>query len=101
TAAAVLAETGATLIPPYNHADVIAGQGTVALEFLEQAPNLDAIVAPVGGGGLIAGLALAARELQPRLQVIAAEPKGADDAARSKAVGRLLPQERPHTVADG
>src|SRR5438067_883800 len=75
-AAAVLAETGGTLIPPYNHPEVIAGQGTVALELLEALPQLDAIVAPVGGGGLIAGIALAARELKPDLQVIAAEPQG-------------------------
>lgn len=101
TAAAVLAETGGTLIPPYNHPDVIAGQGTVALELLQAVPDLNAIVAPIGGGGLVAGVTLAAREQQPRLQVIAAEPKGADDAARSKAAGQLLPQEGPKTIADG
>jgi threonine dehydratase/serine racemase len=83
TAAAVLAETGGTLIPPYNHPDVIAGQGTAALELLEQVPDLDAVVAPVGGGGLLAGTALAARGLVPTLRVFAAEPAGADDAARS------------------
>ncbi len=101
TAAAVLEETGGSLIPPYNHPDVIAGQGTVALELLEQVPDLDAIVAPVGGGGLIAGIALAARGLRPTLRVVAAEPRGADDAARSKAAGQLLPQTGPHTIADG
>src|SRR5436305_8816811 len=85
TAAAVLAETGATLIPPYDHPDVIAGQGTVALELLEQASEIDTIVAPVGGGGLVAGICLAAKGINPSLRIIAAEPQGADDAARSKA----------------
>jgi threonine dehydratase len=101
TAAAVLAETGGTLIPPYDHPDVIAGQGTVALELLDQAPGLDAVVAPVGGGGLLAGVTLAAQELNPAVRVFAAEPAGADDAARSKAAGRLIPQTAPQTLADG
>jgi threonine dehydratase/serine racemase len=101
TAAAVMAETGAALVPPYNHPDVIAGQGTAALELLEQVPGLDALVAPVGGGGLVAGLCIAARGLNPSLRVFAAEPAGADDAARSKAAGRLLPQTGPRTIADG
>jgi threonine dehydratase/serine racemase len=101
TAAAVLAETGATLIPPYNHPDVIAGQGTAALELLEQAPGLDAVVAPVGGGGLLAGVTLAAKALAPAVRVFAAEPAGADDAARSKAAGMLIPQTAPRTIADG
>jgi threonine dehydratase/serine racemase len=101
TAAAVLAETGGTLVPPYNHADVIAGQGTAALELLEQVPGLDALVAPVGGGGLVAGVCVAAHGLAPSVRVFAAEPAGADDAARSKAAGTLLPQTGPHTIADG
>jgi threonine dehydratase/serine racemase len=101
TTAQVQAETRATLIPPYNHADVMAGQGTVALELLEQAPLVEAIVAPIGGGGLIAGLTIAARSLNPRLRVFAAEPLGADDAARSKAAGQLIPQTGPKTIADG
>jgi threonine dehydratase len=101
TAQAVLEETGGTLIPPYDHPDVIAGQGTVALELLEQTPHLNAIIAPVGGGGLISGIALAAWELAPRVRIFAAEPAGADDAARSKASGRWLPQTAPRTVADG
>jgi threonine dehydratase len=100
-AAAVLAETGATLIPPYNHPDVIAGQGTAALELLEQAASLDAVVAPVGGGGLLAGVAIAVKSVAPRVRVYAAEPAGADDAARSKAAGRLVPQTAPRTIADG
>ena len=101
TAADVLRRTGATLIPPYDHPDVIAGQGTAALELLEEVPDLDAIVAPVGGGGLLAGTALAARGINPVLRIIAAEPRGADDAARSKASGRLIPQTGPQTIADG
>ena len=101
TAAAVQAETGATMIPPYNHPDVIAGQGTAALELLEQVMALDAIIAPVGGGGLLAGTALASKGLAPSVRVFAAEPAGADDAARSKAAGQLLPQTGPRTIADG
>lgn len=101
TAAEILKRTGGTLIPPYDHPDVIAGQGTVALEFLEQVPRLEVLVAPVGGGGLISGLALAAKALNPRLKIIAAEPLGADDAARSKAAGLLIPQTKPLTLADG
>ncbi|HEY7314388.1 MAG TPA: pyridoxal-phosphate dependent enzyme [Gemmataceae bacterium] len=101
TAAAVLAETGATLIPPYNHPDVIAGQGTAALELLEQVPGLDALIAPVGGGGLLAGVTIAAKAIAPAVRVFAAEPAGADDAARSKAAGTLIPQTAPRTIADG
>jgi threonine dehydratase len=101
SAAAVIAETGATFIPPYDHPDVIAGQGTTALELLDQVEDLDAIVAPVGGGGLISGIALAARGIKPALRIFAAEPKGADDAARSKAAGTLIPQTSPQTIADG
>ena len=97
----MVAETGATLIPPYNHPDVIAGQGTAALELLEQAPGLDAIVVPVGGGGLLTGVTLAARGINPALRIYAAEPKGADDAARSKQTGVFQPQTAPHTIADG
>jgi threonine dehydratase/serine racemase len=101
TAAEVLAETGGTLIPPYDHRDVIAGQGTAALELLEQVPGLDAVVTPIGGGGLTSGVSLAAQSLAPGLRVFAAEPAGADDAARSKTAGRYLPQSGPRTVADG
>jgi len=97
----VLEETGGVFIPPFNHPDIIAGQGTVALELMAQAPELSAIVAPVGGGGLVSGIAVAARELDPALRVYAAEPAGADDAARSKAGGVLVPQTDPRTMADG
>jgi threonine dehydratase/serine racemase len=101
TAAAAQAETGATLIPPYDHPDVIAGQGTAALELLEQVGGLDALIAPVGGGGLMAGLCIAGKGLRPVVRIFAAEPAGADDAARSKAAGRLIPQTAPQTLADG
>lgn len=97
----VMEETGATLVPPYDHPDVIAGQGTVGLELLEQVDGLDAVVVPVGGGGLLAGTTLALRALAPRVRIFAAEPAGADDAARSKAAGELLPQTAPDTIADG
>jgi len=96
----ICAETGATWIPSYDHPHVIAGQGTMSLEFVEQA-DLDAMIVPIGGGGMISGIALALAELRPGLPVFAAEPAGADDAARSKAAGRLLPQEAPATIADG
>ncbi len=101
TAERVRKETGATLLHPYDQPEVIAGQGTVALEFLEQVPQLNAVVVPIGGGGLIAGIALAIRELAPDIRIFAAEPKGADDAYRSKQAGRLIPQTSPDTIADG
>ncbi|HUX77507.1 MAG TPA: pyridoxal-phosphate dependent enzyme [Anaerolineae bacterium] len=101
TAGAVIAETGATFIHPYDHPDIIAGQGTAALELLEQVPQLDAIVAPVGGGGLLSGICVAAKGLDPAVRVFAAEPLGADDAARSVAAGKLIPQTGPDTIADG
>jgi len=101
TATAVLARTGGTLIPPYDHPHVIAGQGTAALELLEQAPGLDAVITPVGGGGLLSGVCVAAQGIAPNIRVFAAEPLGADDAARSKASGRFIPQTGPHTIADG
>jgi len=101
TLAKVVEETGARFVPPFDHPDVIAGQGTAALELLAQAPDLDALVAPVGGGGLLSGVCIAARGLRPGIRVVGAEPRGADDAARSKAAGRWLPQTGPATVADG
>lgn len=101
TAARVVAETGGTLIPPYDHPDVIAGQGTAALELLDEVSDLDALVAPIGGGGLLSGTVLALRELIPRVRVFGAEPTGADDAARSHAAGRLIPPGAPDTIADG
>jgi threonine dehydratase len=101
TAATILAETGGVFIPPYDHPDIIAGQGTAALEMLEQVPDIDAMLAPVGGGGLISGLCIATRGVAPNVRIFAAEPKGADDAARSKLAGERLPQTSPNTIADG
>ena len=101
TVAEVQAKTGAILIPPYNHPDVMAGQGTVALEMLDEISDLDAIVAPIGGGGLMAGVTIAAKALKPPIRMFAAEPLGADDAARSKTAGNLIPQTAPQTIADG
>lgn len=101
TAAVVQEETGAVFIHPYDDPRIIAGQGTAALELLSQVDGLDAIIAPVGGGGLLSGTSIAARGIDPRIRLFAAEPQGADDAARSLAAGRLIPQTAPATVADG
>ena len=101
TLAQVVAETGATFIPPYNHAYVIAGQGTAAVELCADVPGLDVILAPVGGGGLVSGTALAVAALSPGTRVIAAEPAGADDAYRSLQAGHILPSVHPKTIADG
>jgi len=101
TLAAVVARTGATFVHPYDNDDIIAGQGTAALELLTDQPDLDLVMAPVGGGGLLSGTALATRALAPQALVIAAEPVGADDAFRSLAAGHIIPSENPDTVADG
>lgn len=101
TAARVVKETGGIFIPPYDHPDIIAGQGTVALEMLEEVPDLDAIIAPVGGGGLLSGICIAAKGIKPSIRIFAGEPQGADDAARSMAAGALIPQTNPQTIADG
>lgn len=97
----VVERTGATFIHPYDDERIIAGQGTAALELLEQAPGLDMVMTPVGGGGLLSGTALATAALAPGARVIAAEPAGADDAARSLAAGEILPSVAPDTIADG
>jgi threonine dehydratase len=101
TLAEVVERTGAHFVPPYNDHRVIAGQATAALELLEQVPDLDVVMTPVGGGGLTSGAALAVQYLSPRTRMIAAEPAGADDAYRSFRSGRLLPVEQPDTIADG
>jgi threonine dehydratase/serine racemase len=97
----VVARTGAVPIPPFDHPMVIAGQGTIACEILEDVPGVDTIVAPVGGGGMIGGIAIATRALSPRTRVLAAEPAGAADAALSKRTGVRQPMVSPQTVADG
>ena len=101
TAAAVAAETGATFVHAYNHPDVIAGQGTAAMELLEEVPDLDLIIAPIGGGGLMSGTCIAAKGINDGVRIIGAEPLGADDAARSMAAGQLILQRGPNTIADG
>lgn len=97
----LLAERGGVFIPPYDHPDVIAGQGTAAKELLEQVSDLDLVLAPVGGGGLISGTAIAVKHLRPECRVIAAEPANADDAARSFRSGRIEPVATATTIADG
>jgi threonine dehydratase len=94
-------ETGATVVHPYNDERVIAGQGTAALELLDTVPDLDAVIAPVGGGGLVSGTSIAAKGLNPDVRVIAAEPEMADDAYRSLQEGRIIPSVNPKTIADG
>ena len=100
-ARAVVTATGATLVHPYDDLLVMAGQATAAMEFLTQVPDLDVILCPVGGGGLLAGTAVAAKTLRPAIRVIGVEPKGADDAARSFRAGKILPGLKPDTIADG
>lgn len=97
----LVCSTGAHVVHPYNDGRVIAGQGTVALEILEQLEGFDVLVVPVGGGGLLAGVALAVKSLKPEVEVVAIEPAGADDAFRSFGLGRLIPQTSPNTIADG
>lgn len=97
----VVQETGAAFLHPYNDARVIAGQGTAALELLTDVPELDVVMAPVGGGGLLSGTALVTAALAPTAQVIAAEPAAADDAYRSLQAGTILPAMDPRTIADG
>ncbi|WP_234406383.1 pyridoxal-phosphate dependent enzyme [Prolixibacter bellariivorans] len=92
---------GITEIHPYNNFRVISGQGTAAKELIEETGNLDIIMTPVGGGGLLSGTALSAKALLPNCRVIAAEPAGADDAYRSFNAGRIIPSTQPNTIADG
>ncbi len=101
TVAAVIAETGAVEIHPFDNDHIIAGAGTAALELLSDVDGLDVIVAPIGGGGLISGTAIAAHGRNPSLRVIGAEPLAVDDAARSLATGVLQPPPDPTTIADG
>jgi threonine dehydratase len=99
--AEVVAATGAHFVHPYDDPRVIAGQGTAALELLEDVPDLEVVMTPVGGGGLLAGTAVAAKALRSEISVVAAEPTGADDAARSLAAGRIIPSRDPSTICDG
>lgn len=97
----VIEETGATFIHPFNNYDVVCGQGTAALEFMDQVPELDILMTPVGGGGLLSGSVITARALDSKMKVYGTEPAGADDAFRSFKEGKLIPQLDPKTIADG
>ncbi|KAK4729338.1 hypothetical protein R3W88_022326 [Solanum pinnatisectum] len=101
TANKVLQDTGAVLIHPYNDGCIISGQGTISLELLEQASEIDAIIVPISGGGLISGVALAAKAINPAIRIFAAEPMGADDAFQSKINGRITKLSEVNTIADG
>jgi threonine dehydratase len=97
----VVNETGSCFIHPYNNFMVISGQGTAAIEIFEDIDNLDIIMTPVGGGGLLSGTSIAAKSIRPEIQVIAGEPKGADDAYQSLKEGKIIPSINPRTIADG
>jgi threonine dehydratase len=97
----VQTETGATFIHPYNNFDVISGQGTASLELIEEIPNLNAILTPVGGGGLFSGTLIYTKETNPDIEVYAGEPQNADDAFRSLRDNTLYPSINPNTIADG
>lgn len=97
----IAAQTGAAVVPPYDHPLVMAGQGTIALEILEQVPNVGTVVVPVGGGGMISGMAVALKALRPGVRVVGAEPALADDAAEAKRTGHRVQQRPPVTIADG
>lgn len=97
----IIARTGAVLIHAYDNFNVISGQGTSAIELLEENPDLDIIIAPIGGGGLMSGVSTAARGLRPDIRIYGAEPLNADDAYKSFITGKLVPSLNPNTIADG
>ncbi len=97
----VIAKTGATLIHSFENEDVMAGQGTAAVELLEDISDLDLVMCPIGGGGLLCGTVVAAKSMRPKTKVIAVEPANADDAAQSFRAGRLIRTEKKFTIADG
>jgi threonine dehydratase len=99
--AEVVARTGAAFVHPYNDLRVITGQATAAIELCEEVQNLDLVIAPVGGGGLVSGTAVAASLVSPKTAVMAAEPERADDAYQSLRSGRIVPSVHPNTIADG
>ncbi len=100
-AAGIAAERGATVVPPFDDPRIVAGAGTAALELLEEAGSLDAIVVPVGGGGLMGGAAIAAHGVDPKIAIYGVEPEAGDDFARSMARGELVKIPVPKTIADG
>lgn len=97
----IAGETGATLVPPFDHPWIIAGQGTAALELIEEAPDIDALITPVGGGGLLSGCAIAVKSIRPSIRVFGAEPEIANDTWQSLAAGRRVKILAPETIADG
>lgn len=99
--AEVVAETGAEFVHPYNDPRVIAGQGTCSKEFMEQVDGLDAVIAPIGGGGMVSGTCLTLSSLAPQIKIYAAEPEQADDAYRSFKAGHIIAYDAPNTIADG
>lgn len=101
TLAKIVEQTGANIVHPYNDERVIAGQGTAVLELLDEIPELDVIITPVGGGGLLSGTSIAATEIKNGIRVIAGEPEMADDAYRSLQSGKIIPSVQPKTIADG
>src|SRR2546425_4441204 len=98
--AEVIEKTGATLLHSFENENVIAGQGTAAVELLEDVPDLDLLMCPVGGGGLVSGTAIAAKSMRRKIKVIAVEPANADDAAQSFRAGRRIVTEKKFTIAD-
>lgn len=100
-ARAMQRESGATFVSPYNDEDVIAGQGTIALEILEDAPDVEAIIVPVGGGGLIAGVAIAAKAVKPNIKVYGVEPEASPTMSEALRAGHLIEIEEQETIADG
>jgi threonine dehydratase len=100
-AAKILKESGATLVPPFDHPMTMAGQGTAALELLGETGELDAIVTPVGGGGLLSGCATIAKDVHPKIRVFGAEPEGANDTFLSLITGERVAVPHPETIADG
>ncbi len=101
TARKLQEKTGARMIHPYNDERIIAGQGTAAVELLEDVGELDVVLAPVGGGGLLSGTAIAAKALSLNVRVMGCEPRNADDAYRSFHAGEIIPVQNPQTIADG
>jgi threonine dehydratase len=97
----LIEKTGAVFIHPYNNFEVICGQGTAAIEFLHEVPDLEIMMAPVGGGGLFSGTVISARAVHPEIKLFGAEPKNADDAYRSFKNKKLFPPVKPNTIADG
>lgn len=97
----VVDKTGVTFVPPYDHFNIICGQGTAAKELIEETGELDIVMAPVGGGGLVSGTAISTKGMLPSTRVIAIEPEGADDAYRSFTSGKFVPSVNPQTIADG